>query len=110
MITRAYSSLALPTRHGIWIRLYDDDSKSASIFLCLKRQVGSGIISSLRCAQRVPAREVMFRVHLGNTPHTLTESDFHELGQMSVGLSGSDISSIVRDALMEPIRTLQVFN
>jgi vacuolar protein-sorting-associated protein 4 len=50
----------------------------------------------------------MFRVHLGNTPHNLTDSDFRELGAMTPGFSGSDISGVVRDALMEPIRSIQL--
>eukprot|EP00474_Spongospora_subterranea_P000208 CRZ00666.1 hypothetical protein [Spongospora subterranea] len=54
------------------------------------------------------AREVMFRIHLGNTPNNLTDEDFAFLGNMSTGLSGSDISGVVRDALMEPIRSLQI--
>ncbi|XXQ29702.1 Vesicle-fusing ATPase [Plasmodiophora brassicae] len=54
------------------------------------------------------AREVMFRVHLGSTPNNLVDSDFRDLGTMSAGLSGSDISGVVRDALMEPIRSLQL--
>eukprot|EP00300_Choanocystis_sp_HF-7_P002134 c11666_g1_i2.p1 GENE.c11666_g1_i2~~c11666_g1_i2.p1 ORF type:complete len:427 (+),score=120.28 c11666_g1_i2:45-1325(+) len=54
-----------------------------------------------------PARQQMFKVHLGDTKHTLTESDFAELAQMTEGYSGSDISVVVRDAIMEPVRKLQ---
>lgn len=53
------------------------------------------------------ARARMFEIHLGNTPHSLTQEDFHVLGGMSEGYSGSDISVVVRDAIMQPVRTLQ---
>ena len=32
-----------------------------------------------------PARATMFRIHLGTTPHNLTEDDFRELGSLSEG-------------------------
>lgn len=50
------------------------------------------------------ARARMFKIHLGDTPNNLTEDDFNELGEMSEGFSGSDISVAVRAALMEPLR------
>jgi vacuolar protein-sorting-associated protein 4 len=50
------------------------------------------------------ARATMFKVHLGSTPHNLTEGDFIELGNKSEGMSGSDVSVVVREALMEPLR------
>ena len=53
------------------------------------------------------ARATMFKVHIGSTPHTLQPNDFNDLAKETDGLSGSDISGVVRDALMEPIRTLQ---
>ena len=48
----------------------------------------------------------MFKIHLGNTPHGLTEDDFEKLGERTEGFSGSDIQNIVRDVLMQPIRFL----
>lgn len=54
-----------------------------------------------------PARALMFKIHLGNTPNDLTEEDFTELGNLTEGYSGSDVSIIVKDALMEPIRICQ---
>ena len=54
------------------------------------------------------ARSVMIKLNLGNTPHELTESDFSALANNSEGLSGSDISVMAREALMEPIRKCQV--
>jgi len=53
------------------------------------------------------ARSKIFKIHLGNTPHTLTGADFEELGNLTDGYSGSDIAIIVKDALMAPIRKCQ---
>ncbi|KAL3313850.1 Vacuolar protein sorting-associated protein 4B [Cichlidogyrus casuarinus] len=54
-----------------------------------------------------PARSNMFRLHLGNTPNSLTPDDFIHLGRQSERYSGADISIVVRDALMMPIRKVQ---
>lgn len=54
------------------------------------------------------ARTHMFKVHIGDTPNTLAESDFMILGQRTAGFSGSDISVVVRDAMYEPLRTCQM--
>ncbi|XP_062251590.1 vacuolar protein sorting-associated protein 4B-like [Platichthys flesus] len=53
------------------------------------------------------ARSFMFKLHLGSTPNNLTEADFNTLGQKTEGYSGADISVIVRDALMQPVRKVQ---
>ncbi|XP_027995194.1 vacuolar protein sorting-associated protein 4B isoform X2 [Eptesicus fuscus] len=53
------------------------------------------------------ARAAMFKLHLGTTQNSLTETDFRELGKKTEGYSGADISVIVRDALMQPIRKVQ---
>jgi vacuolar protein-sorting-associated protein 4 len=49
----------------------------------------------------------MFKVHLGDTPHTLTEADFAALGAATEGFSGSDVAVVVKDVLMQPIRLLR---
>ena len=49
----------------------------------------------------------MFRLHLGSTPHNLTEANIHELARKTEGYSGADISVIVRDSLMQPVRKVQ---
>lgn len=53
------------------------------------------------------ARADMFKLNLGNTPHVLTEADVKELGRRTEGYSGADISIVVRDALMQPVRKVQ---
>ncbi|XP_009296349.1 vacuolar protein sorting-associated protein 4B isoform X3 [Danio rerio] len=53
------------------------------------------------------ARSFMFKLNLGTTPNSLTESDFMTLGKKTDGYSGADISIIVRDALMQPVRKVQ---
>lgn len=50
----------------------------------------------------------MFSIHLGNTPHSCTKEDFRELAKLTEFYSGSDISILVRSALMEPVRTCQL--
>lgn len=49
----------------------------------------------------------MFKLHLGSTPNELKDSDYRELGKRTEGYSGADISVIVRDALMQPVRKVQ---
>jgi len=54
-----------------------------------------------------PARATMFKIHLGTTPHEITEEQFQELGRRTEGFSGSDISTLVHDAIMQPVRAVQ---
>eukprot|EP00826_Nyctotherus_ovalis_P036710 TRINITY_DN327_c0_g1_i16.p1 TRINITY_DN327_c0_g1~~TRINITY_DN327_c0_g1_i16.p1 ORF type:complete len:228 (+),score=73.58 TRINITY_DN327_c0_g1_i16:931-1614(+) len=53
------------------------------------------------------ARKKMFKLNLGNTPNSLTEEDYDNLGELTENYSGSDVSTVVKDALMEPIRKCQ---
>lgn len=53
------------------------------------------------------ARLEMFKLHLGNTFHELQEHDFKTLASKTEGYSGADISIVVRDALMQPVRKVQ---
>lgn len=46
----------------------------------------------------------MFELHVGSTPCELGPKDYRLLAEKTEGFSGSDISVIVRDALMQPIR------
>ncbi|PPR03184.1 hypothetical protein CVT24_012745 [Panaeolus cyanescens] len=50
------------------------------------------------------ARKRMFEIHVGNTPCALTPKDYRTLAEKTEGYSGSDISIVVRDALMQPVR------
>jgi len=54
-----------------------------------------------------PARTRMFQIHLGNTPHNLTSDHMKQLGEMTEGYSGSDVSIVCRDAMMQPVRAVQ---
>lgn len=45
----------------------------------------------------------ILKIHSG-TNHTLDDKDFDQLGKMTEGFSGSDISIIVNEALMRPIK------
>jgi SpoVK/Ycf46/Vps4 family AAA+-type ATPase len=47
----------------------------------------------------------ILKIHSGYN-HTLKEKDFETLGQLTDGFSGSDISIIVNEALMRPIKEL----
>ena len=49
----------------------------------------------------------MFKLHMGDTPNTLTEEEYIELGKRSHQYSGADCSVAVRDGIMEPIRVVQ---
>ena len=49
----------------------------------------------------------MFKVHLGDTPHALTQADFEALAKLTEGFSGSDVNVVVKDVLMEPVRKTQ---
>ncbi|XP_012279509.1 vacuolar protein sorting-associated protein 4A [Orussus abietinus] len=53
------------------------------------------------------ARVIMFKLHLGNTAHRLTDDNFKQLAASTEGYSGADISIIVRDSLMQPVRQVQ---
>jgi len=54
------------------------------------------------------ARLVLLKSHIGTTPHSLNDGDLKHLSEKTEGMSGSDISVLVRDALYEPIRTCQL--
>ena len=53
------------------------------------------------------ARSYMLKLHIGDTPNDLSEDDFDRLGRLTEGASGSDMSVLVREALMEPLRRCQ---
>jgi len=53
------------------------------------------------------ARSRMVQIHLGGTPNVITDKDLRELGEKTEFYSGSDISVVVRDAMMQPVRAVQ---
>jgi len=53
------------------------------------------------------ARVKMFKLHMGATPCSLNDHDYRELAASTDGYSGADISLVVRDALMQPVRRVQ---
>lgn len=53
------------------------------------------------------ARSTMFELNVGNTPCDLTQKDYRILADMTAGYSGADVSVVVKDALMQPIRKIQ---
>lgn len=53
------------------------------------------------------ARVDIFRIAIGDTPCSLHENDYKTLANKTEGFSGADISVLVRDALMWPVRKVQ---
>lgn len=53
------------------------------------------------------ARAKIFEIHIGDTPCEISKENLKQLAQMTEGYSGADISIVVRDALMHPIRKIQ---
>lgn len=53
------------------------------------------------------ARKKLFDIHIGNTSTQLSPSDYHTLSNKAEGYSSADISVVVQEALMMPIRKLQ---
>eukprot|EP00124_Ichthyophonus_hoferi_P004620 Ihof_evm1s532 gene=Ihof_evmTU1s532 len=56
----------------------------------------------------VEARTMMFKKNIGDTPNTLTDNDCTRLAEMTNGYSGADINVVVRDALFQPVRKVQM--
>lgn len=117
MTTRECWCSGLQISRGPWTQLSGDGKfcpsvkgSSSGVFVLWL----SSIIDSIRFEKRIyiplpeeHARGFMFKLHLGSTPNSLTESDFVTLGKKTDGYSGADISIIVRDALMQPVRKVQ---
>jgi vacuolar protein-sorting-associated protein 4 len=55
-----------------------------------------------------PARMRMFEIAVGDTNCELSQKDYKALAELSEGYSGSDISIAVQDALMQPVRKIQM--
>jgi vacuolar protein-sorting-associated protein 4 len=50
----------------------------------------------------------MFEIAVGDTNCELSQKDYKSLAELSDGYSGSDISIAVQDALMQPVRKIQM--
>ncbi|KAF7312087.1 AAA-domain-containing protein [Mycena indigotica] len=74
-----------------------------AIDLSIKRRFERRIYIPLPNGQ---ARKEMFKLHVGGTPSELTDADYELLAQKTEGYSGADVSLIVQDAFMQPIRNL----
>nr|CAG4718876.1 unnamed protein product [Naegleria fowleri] len=55
----------------------------------------------------VKSRKEIIVKHIGNTPNNLTEDQINMIASRTEGYSGSDISVLIRQALLEPIRKCQ---
>ena len=53
------------------------------------------------------SRAAILKYHIGKTPHSLTEDQFKEIAESADGFSGSDISTLAKDAIMAPLRKCQ---
>ncbi|KAJ6614927.1 AAA-domain-containing protein [Mycena sp. CBHHK59/15] len=71
------------------------------IDLSIKRRFQKRIYIPL---PNLAARQRMFELHVGLTPCELTREDYHYLAEKTEGYSGADVSIVVQDALMQPIR------
>jgi vacuolar protein-sorting-associated protein 4 len=54
------------------------------------------------------ARSKLFEIEAGALSYKLSDKDFKELGRQTEGLSGSDISNAVQDALMQPVTKILI--
>jgi vacuolar protein-sorting-associated protein 4 len=55
----------------------------------------------------IHARATQFKIRIGQTPNNLTEDDYIELARTTEGYSGSDITVVVKEAMMLPVRKCQ---
>eukprot|EP00297_Palpitomonas_bilix_P005985 CAMPEP_0113888584 /NCGR_PEP_ID=MMETSP0780_2-20120614/12949_1 /TAXON_ID=652834 /ORGANISM="Palpitomonas bilix" /LENGTH=434 /DNA_ID=CAMNT_0000877441 /DNA_START=52 /DNA_END=1356 /DNA_ORIENTATION=+ /assembly_acc=CAM_ASM_000599 len=54
-----------------------------------------------------PGRRVMLDIRIGKTPVDLDKEQLDEIASKTDGYSGSDITNLVQDAIMGPVRRLQ---
>jgi vacuolar protein-sorting-associated protein 4 len=53
------------------------------------------------------AREVLIRNKLRDAHHSLQDSDIRSIANATAGYSGADLATLIREALMQPIRELE---
>jgi len=56
----------------------------------------------------IDARKNMFKIHMGGHGSSLSDDDFNTLALATEGYSGSDIQFVCKDAIMKPIRALNI--
>ena len=93
--------------------LIKDHGKQVSIFATTNMPWELDIAVLRRFDRRIlvpmpdkDTRKKILKLHAG-THHTLTDKDFEYLAEHTEGYSGSDLSTLVNDALMRPIKQLQ---
>lgn len=69
--------------------------------LAIKRRFEKRIYIPL---PELEARKRMFELQVGSTPCMLGQKEYRDLANKTEGYTGSDISVLVRDALMQPVR------
>jgi len=93
----------------------DDDEPPARVLVLAATNLPWGIDEAARRRfvrrQYIPLPEpetrlAHFRKLLSNTPNSLDEDDMNELVKITEGYSGSDITSLAKDAAIWPIREL----
>lgn len=53
------------------------------------------------------ARITLIKMHVADTPSSLSAQDLCMLGERTEGFSGSDLSNCTSDAMFEPVRELE---
>lgn len=53
------------------------------------------------------SRRAILEYHIGDTPNSLTSEDLDLIAEQIEGFSGSDISTLCKDAIMAPVRKCQ---
>ena len=94
------------------VRMQDlRDSEGVLVLACTNRPMDLDSAVLRRFDKRIyiplpdaEVRRAMLRIHLGKEASSLTEEQWETVVDATAGFSGSDISSLVRDALMVPVR------
>jgi vacuolar protein-sorting-associated protein 4 len=88
-----------------------DDNEGLFILAATNRPFDLDIAALRRFDKRIfvalpdeEARKTLLQLHIGDTPHTMTDSDFASMAASLEGYSGSDIKVVVKDALYAPLR------
>lgn len=53
------------------------------------------------------ARYELFKMKVGTANHNLKDDELRKLAQKTEGFSGADISVLIQDSFMQPIRKVQ---